>query len=280
MDKKQLLNLLYGQELKELANEQGVKKVTASSTKRADIEVLHKILSLKELERIIPDMLRKRAARQRAKAIDASYLLSLLHNYELERLAKKTGLMVGPSITGTNRAAVIKKLSENLSPGELKAEVRSAFGSRGRFSSLPSKNVVAVQECLYTILERTPKGFGAYELEKLIIDELPRSISAKGQKFELESNLSLKECQKRLFSAKYGGFEYFPSFRYGSELAIDVKFFSGMDDTNLVPLFIGIAKVYRKSFNEVILFIYPPKSVKLGAEELEGLNTENIYIVT
>ena len=279
MDKKQLLALLNSQELKELAQELKARKVTASSSKRSDIEILQSILSVKELDSRLPLILKKRAARQRAQTISPSALLSLLHNYELERLAKRKGVMTEGSLSAQNRSIVIKKLSQHLSPHALKKEVESALRSRGRNVPLPSKNVVKIQECLYSILSHTPKDLGAYELEKLIIDELPKSITEKGQKLGLESNLVCKESQKPPFTIDYGGFEYSPSFRYGSAITIDIKFHAGMEKVNLLPLFLGVGKIYRKSFNEVILFIYPQRTVKLGAKELEGLNTENIYIV-
>jgi len=279
MDKKQLLNLLYSHELKQLAQELSVKKVTASSSKQADIELLKDAITLKELDTRLPVILRKRAAQHTARTVSPGYLLSHLHNYELERLAKKEGLMTEGSLTTRNRTLIIQKLTQHLSLNALKKEVGSALRSRGRFTPLPSRNVVRIQECLYSVLDSTPGDLGAYELEKLIIDELPKRITEKGQGFELESNLLRKENQEEPFTMEYGSFEYLPSFRYGSEVAIDIKFFTGMEKANLLPLFIGMGKIYRKDFREVILFIYPPGTVKLGAAELEGLNTENIYIV-
>lgn len=279
MDKKQLLNLLHSNELKELAQELKARKVTASSSKKEDIEVLQNLLSVKELDTRLPVILKKRAARQRAQAISPAHHLSILHNYELERLARKEGIMTEGSLTAQNRGIVIKELSQHLSPHILKNEVESALRSRGRNAPHPSRNVVKIQECLYSVLSNTPEDLGAYELEKLIIDELPKSITEKGQKLELESNLVCKECQKKPFTIEYGGFEYIPSFRYGSAITIDIKFFTGMEMASLLPLFLGVGTIYRTSFNEVILFLYPQKTVKLGAKELEGLNTENIYIV-
>ncbi len=277
MDKKQILDLLYAYELKELAHSNELKQVTPTTTREQDITTLQKALTVKVLLEKLPELL-KRRSRKKTPGVSTGYLLTLLFNYELEKIARTKGVLTGP-LTTTNRDLACKKLIEKLSVPELKRELETQLKSRGRVSVLPSKNVVTVQNCIYRVLEQHPSDLGAYELEKILCDELPKSILDKGQRFELESNLHLKEGLEEQFMVEYGGFSYRPSFCYGSELVIDVKFFAGMDERNLVPLFLGTGKIYRKSFRETILLIYPPGTMKLDAQDLESLNSENIYIV-
>lgn len=279
MNKRQLLELLYSQELKELAAQLNIKRVTPTTSKKSDIELLQSSLSSEEIAEILPTVFRKRAARQRAQAIQPSYLLSLLYNYELEEMASLTNIKNLPSLTGKNREAYIKTLAATIPTPKLKKEVERLLRARSHTSSTPTKAVILVQESLYSVIENAPADLGAYELEKIILDELPKTIREKGQKLELDSNLTRRENQEKPFTVEYGGFSYQPSFKYGSEIVIHLKFFTVSEKSSLLLNLIGLGKIYRKDFRNVLLFVYPSGTLKLGAEEIDNLNSDNIYII-
>lgn len=278
MDKKQLFELLYNHELKELAQELELEGVSTASSRKRDTTLLMKALTIKQMEDRLPGILKKRSMRK-TQTVRPDYLLSLLHNYELEVLAKKNKLMGSKTLVNAQREEIIRKLGHHLTVPAMKKEVESTLRTRGRSTPFPSKNVIKVQRGLNRLLDVIPRDLGSYVLEKLIIDELPKSINERGQTLELDSNLLRRECEDEPFVVEYGGNCYTPSFRYGSALAVDIRLFSGMEPQNLLPFFMGLGKVYRKNFKEVLLLVYPPDSLELGAVELEGLNSENIYIV-
>ena len=278
MDKKQLFELLYNHELKELGQELEIEGISTASSRQQDTRLLMTALTIKQMEESLPGILKKRSMKK-TQSVSPVYLLTLLHNYELETLAKKNKVMGPGPLVSKDRDEVIRKLGQLLTVPALKKEVESTLRTRGRSTPFPSKNVIKVQKGLHRLLKDVPRDLGSYVLEKLVIDELPKSINERGQTLELDSKLLRKECEDEPFFVEYAGQCYSPSFRYGSALAVDIRLFSGMEVQNLLPFFMGLAKVYRKSFKEVLLLIYPPDSLQLGAVELEGLNSENIYIV-